>query len=102
MCFSYPFFFVTISWCASFTKETSTTIDGADNYEEDFLSSASGSANEQSPSKGPDKMENSLKPQTKKEDKTQSARTEDLISEEIEEADEILSSTSCVSKPTLN
>ncbi|XP_011149135.1 FGFR1 oncogene partner-like isoform X1 [Harpegnathos saltator] len=75
--------------------------DGIDNYEEDFVSSASGSANEQSPSKEPDKMDSSVNPRTKKEDKTQSARTEDL-SEEIEEMDEILSSTSCVSKPTLN
>lgn len=65
------------------------------------MSSASGSANEQSPTKEPDKMNSPLHPRTKKEDKTQSARTEDL-SEEIEEIDEILSSTSCVSKPTLN
>lgn len=78
-----------------------TATDGTDNYEEDFVSSASGSANEQSPSKGPDKLESPLKLQTKKEDKTQSARTEDL-SEEIEEVDEILSSTSCVSKLTSN
>lgn len=64
------------------------------------MSSASGSANEQSPTKEPDKMDSSLHPRTKKEDKPQSARTEDLS--EIEEMDEILSSTSCVSKPTLN
>lgn len=78
-----------------------TATDGIDNYEEDFVSSASGSANEQSPSKEPNKIDSSLNPRAKKEEKTQSARTEDL-SEEIEEMDEILSSTSCVSKPTLN
>ncbi|XP_018356593.1 PREDICTED: FGFR1 oncogene partner-like isoform X1 [Trachymyrmex septentrionalis] len=69
--------------------------DGIDNYEEDFVSSASGSANEQSPTKEPDKIDSPLKLQTKKEEKPQSARTEDL-SEEIEEMDEILSSTSCL------
>lgn len=75
--------------------------DGIDNYEEDFVSSASGSANEQSPTKEPDKVDSPLKLRTKKEEKPQSARTEDL-SEEIEEVDEILSSTSCVSKLNLN
>ncbi|XP_070165893.1 GRIP and coiled-coil domain-containing protein isoform X2 [Polyergus mexicanus] len=65
---------------------------GLDNYEEDFVSSASGSANEQSPCKEPDKSD---KLRMKKEEKTQSARSEDL-SEEIEEMDEILSSTSCL------
>lgn len=69
--------------------------DGIDNYEEDFVSSASGSANEQSPIKEPDKLDSPLKLRTKKEEKPQSARTEDL-SEEIEEMDEILSSTSCL------
>ncbi|XP_011644155.1 FGFR1 oncogene partner-like isoform X2 [Pogonomyrmex barbatus] len=67
--------------------------DGIDNYEEDFVSSASGSANEQSPIKEPDKVDSLLKLRTKKEEKLQS--TEDL-SEEIEEVDEILSSTSCL------
>lgn len=75
--------------------------DGIVNYEEDFVSSASGSANEQSPIKEPDKIDSPLKLRTKKEEKPQSARTEDL-SEEIEEMDEILSSTSCVSKLNLN
>ncbi|XP_024873958.1 FGFR1 oncogene partner-like isoform X2 [Temnothorax curvispinosus] len=70
-------------------------LDGIDNYEEDFVSSASGSANEQSPTKEPDKMDSPLNVRTKKEEKPQSARTEDL-SEEIEEMDEILSSTSCL------
>lgn len=65
------------------------------------MSSASGSANEQSPAKEPDKIDSSLKLRTKREEKPQSARTEDL-SEEIEEMDEILSSTSCVSKLNLN
>ncbi|XP_014472120.1 PREDICTED: uncharacterized protein LOC106743097 [Dinoponera quadriceps] len=69
--------------------------DGIDNYEEDFVSSASGSANEQSPAKEPDKMDSSRNPRAKREDKAQSGRTEDL-SEEIEEMDEILSSTSCI------
>ncbi|XP_012542779.1 dentin sialophosphoprotein isoform X2 [Monomorium pharaonis] len=69
--------------------------DGIDNYEEDFVSSASGSANEQSPTKDPDKVDRPVKLRTKKEEKPQSARTEDL-SEEIEEMDEILSSTSCL------
>ncbi|KAM0731605.1 Centrosomal protein 43 [Formica fusca] len=69
--------------------------DVIDNYEEDFVSSASGSANEQSPCKEPDKSDNPVKLRMKKEEKTQSARSEDL-SEEIEEMDEILSSTSCL------
>ncbi|XP_072756163.1 uncharacterized protein [Anoplolepis gracilipes] len=69
--------------------------DVIDNYEEDFVSSASGSANEQSPCKEPDKTDSPVKLRMKKEDKTQSARSEDL-SEEIEEMDEILSSTSCL------
>ncbi|EZA53016.1 hypothetical protein DMN91_002425 [Ooceraea biroi] len=69
--------------------------DGIDNYEEDFVSSASGSANEQSPSKEPDKTGSPLKLRTKKEETPQSARTENL-SEDIEEVDEILSSTSCL------
>ncbi|CAL1677649.1 unnamed protein product [Lasius platythorax] len=69
--------------------------DVIDNYEEDFVSSASGSANEQSPCKEPDKTDSPVKLQMKKEEKTQSARSED-ISEEIEEMDEILSSTSCL------
>ncbi|XP_067209817.1 centrosomal protein 43-like isoform X2 [Linepithema humile] len=73
----------------------SLAADGIDHYEEDFVSSASGSANEQSPSKEPDKLDSPLKSRTKKEEKTPSARTEDL-SEEIEEVDEILSSTSCL------
>jgi len=73
-----------------------TAADGIDHYEEDFVSSASGSANEQSPSKEPDKQDSPQKSQTKKEEKTPSARTEDLS--EIEEVDEILSSTFCVSK----
>lgn len=67
-----------------------------DNYEEDFVSSASGSANEQSPSKSPDKCESPNKSRYKKEDRPQSIRSDD-ISEEIEGIDEILSSTSCVS-----
>lgn len=75
--------------------------DVIDNYEEDFVSSASGSANEQSPCKEPDKTDSPVKLRMKKEEKTQSARSED-ISEEIEEIDEILSSTSCVSKLNLN
>jgi len=75
--------------------------DGIDNYEEDFVSSTSGSANEQSPTKEPDKIDSPLKSRMKKKEKPQSARTEDL-SEEIEEMDEILSSTSCVSKLNLN
>lgn len=65
------------------------------------MSSASGSTNEQSPTKEPDKLDSPLKLRMKKEEKPQSARTEDL-SEEIEEMDEILSSTSCVSKLNLN
>lgn len=69
--------------------------DGTDNYEEDFVSSASGSNYDQSPSKEPDKLDSPMKLQTKKEDKTQSAPSED-ISEEIEEIDDILSSTSCL------
>lgn len=74
--------------------------DGIDNYEEDFVSSASGSANDQSPSKDPDIHKPDGSPnkfETKKQDKTQSAHSGD-ISEEIEEIDDILSSSSCVSK----
>ncbi|KAG9433579.1 myb-like protein D [Apis mellifera carnica] len=71
--------------------------DGIDNYEEDFVSSASGSTYDQSPSKDPQKS-NSPKLQTKKQDKihsVHSAHSED-ISEEIEDVDDILSSTSCL------
>lgn len=71
--------------------------DGIDNYEEDFVSSASGSTYDQSPSKDPQKP-NSPKLQTKKQDKihsVHSAHSED-ISEEIEDVDDILSSTSCL------
>ncbi|XP_046602424.1 uncharacterized protein LOC107227747 isoform X1 [Neodiprion lecontei] len=69
--------------------------EGIDNYEEDFISSASGSANEQSPSKSPDKCESPNKSRYKKEERHQSVRSDD-ISEEIEGIDEILSSTSCL------
>ncbi|XP_046737526.1 uncharacterized protein LOC124406113 isoform X2 [Diprion similis] len=69
--------------------------EGTDNYEEDFISSASGSANEQSPSKSPDKCESPNKSRYKKEERHQSVRSDD-ISEEIEGIDEILSSTSCL------
>ncbi|XP_053988978.1 putative uncharacterized protein DDB_G0282133 [Hylaeus anthracinus] len=66
--------------------------DGIDNYEEDFISSASGSAYEQSPTKEPEKSDSPVKHQTKKQDKSQSAHS-DEISEEIEEIDDVLSST---------
>ncbi|KZC12203.1 PREDICTED: putative uncharacterized protein DDB_G0282133 [Dufourea novaeangliae] len=69
--------------------------DGVDNYEEDFISYASGSAYDQSPTKEPDRSNSPIKLQTKKQDKTQSVHSED-ISEEIEEIDDILSSTSCL------
>ncbi|CAL7935097.1 unnamed protein product [Xylocopa violacea] len=69
--------------------------DGTDNYEEDFISSASGSAYDQSPSKDPEKSDSPIKLQTKKQDKIHSAHSED-ISEEIEDIDDILSSTSCL------
>ncbi|XP_076625625.1 uncharacterized protein LOC143343995 [Colletes latitarsis] len=69
--------------------------DGIDNYEEDFISSASGSAHDQSPSKEPEKTDSPIKLQIKKQDKTLSAHSDD-ISEEIEEIDDILSSTSCL------
>lgn len=75
--------------------------DGIDNYEEDFISSASGSAYDQSPCKEPEKSDSPIKLQIKKQDKTQSAHSDD-ISEEIEEIDDILSSTSCVSKCSMN
>ncbi|XP_066602921.1 homeobox protein 3-like [Prorops nasuta] len=68
--------------------------DGVDNYDEDFVSSASGSANEQSPFKDLDTSENPTKLQMKKDDKTLSAHSEE-ISEEIEGLEEILTSTSC-------
>ncbi|XP_076289866.1 uncharacterized protein LOC143213685 isoform X3 [Lasioglossum baleicum] len=74
--------------------------DGVDNYEEDFVSSASGSAYDQSPTKEPEKSNSPIKLQTKKQDKTQSVHSEE-ISEEIEEIDDMLSSTSCVSKYNL-
>lgn len=71
-----------------------------DNYEEDFVSSASGSTNEQSPAKNPDKnIESPVKqlPQTVIDDKSQSARSEE-ISEDIDEIEEVLSTNiSCVS-----
>ncbi|XP_031827536.1 uncharacterized protein LOC116424794 [Nomia melanderi] len=69
--------------------------DGVDNYEEDFISSASGSAYDQSPIKEPEKSNSPIKLLTKKQDKSQSVHSED-ISEEIEEVDDILSSTSCL------
>ncbi|XP_029038974.1 uncharacterized protein LOC117607411 isoform X1 [Osmia lignaria lignaria] len=69
--------------------------DGTDNYEEDFVSSASGSAYDQSPSKDNEKTDSLIKLQTKDQDKIQSAHSED-ISEEIEDMDDILSSTSCL------
>ncbi|OAD56131.1 FGFR1 oncogene partner [Eufriesea mexicana] len=69
--------------------------DGIDNYEEDFVSSASGSAYDQSPSKDAEKSDSPIKLQTKKQDKIHSAHSED-ISEEIEDMDDILSSTSCL------
>ncbi|KAG7200924.1 hypothetical protein KM043_003285 [Ampulex compressa] len=75
--------------------------DGTDNYEEDFVSSASGSANEQSPSKDPEKSDSPTKLDIKKEEKDRSTRSEDM-SDEIEEIDEILSSTSCVSKLSID
>ncbi|XP_017877097.1 dual specificity mitogen-activated protein kinase kinase 1-like [Ceratina calcarata] len=69
--------------------------DGTDNYEEDFVSSASGSAYDQSPTKDPTKMDSPIKLETKKHEKVSSAHSED-ISEEIEDMDDILSSTSCL------
>ncbi|KOC59077.1 FGFR1 oncogene partner [Habropoda laboriosa] len=69
--------------------------DGTDNYEEDFISSASGSAYDQSPSKDLEKSDSPIKLQLKKEDNIQSAHSEG-ISEEIEDMDDILSSTSCL------
>ncbi|XP_011310050.1 FGFR1 oncogene partner-like [Fopius arisanus] len=72
--------------------------EGVDNYEEDFASSASGSANEASPIKDSDKNP-SQSPGVKnqKDEKSNSARSEE-ISEEIE--DEVLSANvSCVSDP---
>ncbi|XP_043492089.1 centrosomal protein 43-like [Polistes fuscatus] len=76
-------------------------LDNVDNYEEDFVSSASGSFNEQSPSKELQELDNSLQAHVKKEDTIQSTRSED-ISEEIEETDEILSSTSCLQGVNIN
>ncbi|XP_051153533.1 uncharacterized protein LOC127276886 [Leptopilina boulardi] len=61
--------------------------DVSDNYDEDFISSASGSANEQSPSKEPSKSNLSLKSPSKGEDtlyNEEVLKSED-ISEEIEE-----------------
>lgn len=61
--------------------------DVADNYDEDFISSASGSANEQSPSKEPSKSNQSLKSPSKGEDTlyNEEVLKSDDISEEIEE-----------------
>ncbi|XP_043478317.1 uncharacterized protein LOC122508819 [Leptopilina heterotoma] len=61
--------------------------DVADNYDEDFISSASGSANEQSPSKEPSKSNLSLKSPSKGEDTlyNEEVLKSDDISEEIEE-----------------
>ncbi|XP_012285692.1 uncharacterized protein LOC105702592 [Orussus abietinus] len=68
--------------------------DGVDNYEEDFISSASGSANEQSPSKVPEKLDSPVSIKShKKDDRVHSMQSED-VSEDIEE---ICSSTSCPS-----
>lgn len=76
-------------------------VDNVDTYEEDFVSSASGSFNEQSPSKELQELETSLQVHVKKEDTIQSTHSED-ISEEIEETDEILSSTSCLQGVNIN
>ncbi|KAF7408136.1 hypothetical protein HZH66_002673 [Vespula vulgaris] len=76
-------------------------VDNVDNYEEDFVSSASGSFNEQSPSKELQELDSSVQIHVKKEDTIQSTRSED-ISEEIEETDEILSSTSCLQGVNIN
>ncbi|XP_057338062.1 bromodomain-containing protein DDB_G0270170-like isoform X2 [Microplitis mediator] len=73
-----------------------------DNYEEDFVSSASGSTNEQSPAKNPDKNEDQspVKQQQTIEEKSQSARSEE-ISEEIDEIEEVLSTNiSCLDDTT--
>ncbi|XP_053597257.1 CAR1 transcription factor isoform X2 [Microplitis demolitor] len=74
-----------------------------DNYEEDFVSSASGSTNEQSPAKNPDKNEEQSpvkKQQQQIDDKSQSARSEE-ISEEIDEIEEVLSTNiSCLDDTT--
>ncbi|XP_015117663.1 FGFR1 oncogene partner [Diachasma alloeum] len=72
--------------------------ENVDNYEEDFASSASGSANEASPVKDSEKNPNeSPENQNQKEEKSISARSEE-ISEEIDE--EVLSANvSCVSDP---
>ncbi|XP_063978474.1 uncharacterized protein DDB_G0283357-like isoform X2 [Diachasmimorpha longicaudata] len=72
--------------------------ENVDNYEEDFVSSASGSANEASPAKESERKANeSPEIQNQKEEKSISARSEE-ISEEIDE--EVLSANvSCVSDP---
>ena len=73
--------------------------DGADNYDEDFVSSASGSANEQSPSKEPDKISSLTKSQVTRESIVCSEEIiqSEEISEEIEEIEDIISSKSFVS-----
>ncbi|KAK0094916.1 hypothetical protein PV326_009635 [Microctonus aethiopoides] len=83
--------------------EIGLTGDGADNYEEDFMSSASGSANEQSPAKDPDKRFESSpinKDETSGEEKSPSARSEEIseeidIIEELEDTSEDKSVTNC-------
>lgn len=68
----------------------------SDNYDEDFISSASGSANEQSPSKEPSKSNLSLKSPSKGEDTLYNEEV--LKSEDIsEEIEEIISGKSLVS-----
>lgn len=70
--------------------------DVADNYDEDFISSASGSANEQSPYKEPSKSNMSSKSPCKGEGTmyNEEVLKSDEISEEIEE---VISSKSFVS-----
>ncbi|XP_043273917.1 uncharacterized protein [Venturia canescens] len=73
--------------------------DAGDNYEEDFVSSASGSANEQSPVKesdveSPDRSGTMLK-KMKQQERSHSTRGDEL-SEEIDEIEEVFSNASCL------
>ncbi|KAF7991856.1 hypothetical protein HCN44_010657 [Aphidius gifuensis] len=66
------------------------TVDAVDNYEEDFVSSASGSANEQSPKKLIEKNNIKIDKKTKTDEINNSTRSEE-ITEDIDDIEEVLS-----------
>lgn len=66
------------------------TVDAIDNYEEDFVSSASGSANEQSPTKLTKNNNIKIDKKNKTDEINNSTRSEE-ITEDIDDIEEVLS-----------